>query len=57
MSKIVLPKKFVSQYPHKFAKGKQMYLRGKRILPKPISGKEACPISLTPPFWPTTPAA
>ena len=43
MSKIVLPKKFVSQYPHKFAKGKQMYLRGKRILPKPISGKESLP--------------
>ncbi len=43
MSKIVLPKKFVSQYPHKFAKGKQQYLRGRRILPKPISGKETLP--------------
>jgi deoxyhypusine synthase len=43
MAKIQLPKKFVSQYPHKFAAGKQHYLRGKRILPKPITGKEALP--------------
>jgi deoxyhypusine synthase len=43
MSKIVLPKKFVSQYPHKFAKGKQQYLRGRRILPQPITGKESLP--------------
>lgn len=43
MAKITLPKKFVSQYPHKFAKGKQQYLRGKRILPQPISGKESLP--------------
>jgi deoxyhypusine synthase len=43
MSKIVLPKNFVSQYPHKFAKGKKQYLRGRRILPQPISGKESLP--------------
>src|SRR5512138_3717356 len=40
MAKIELPKKFVSKYPHKFAAGKKMYLRGQRILPKPITGKE-----------------
>jgi deoxyhypusine synthase len=40
MAKIILPKKFVSQYPHKFAKGKGQFLRGRRILPKPITGKE-----------------
>jgi len=57
MSKIVLPKKFVSQYPHKFAKGKQMYLRGKRILPKPISGKESLPDLIDATFLPTTPVA
>jgi deoxyhypusine synthase len=43
MAKITLPRKFISQYPHKFAKGKQQYLRGQRILPKPISGKESLP--------------
>jgi deoxyhypusine synthase len=43
MAKIELPKKFVSQYPHKFAAGKKMYLRGQRILPKPITGKERLP--------------
>ena len=43
MSTIKLPKKFVSKYPHKFAKGKAMYLRGQRILPKPITGKESLP--------------
>jgi deoxyhypusine synthase len=43
MAKILLPKKFVSQYPHKFAAGKKMYLRGQRILPKPITGKESLP--------------
>ncbi len=43
MSSIKLPKKFVSKYPHKFAKGKAMYLRGQRILPKPITGKESLP--------------
>jgi deoxyhypusine synthase len=43
MSKIVLPKKFVSKYPHKFSQGKQSYLRGRRILPKPITGRESLP--------------
>jgi deoxyhypusine synthase len=43
MAKIVLPKKFVSEYPHKFAAGKKTYLRGQRILPKPITGKESLP--------------
>lgn len=43
MGKITLPKKFVSKYPHKFAKGKQQYLCGQRILPKPITGKETLP--------------
>jgi deoxyhypusine synthase len=43
MAKIVLPKKFVSQYPHKFAEGKKAYLRGQRILPKPITGRESLP--------------
>jgi deoxyhypusine synthase len=43
MGEIKLPKKFVSRYPHKFAKGKQQFLRGKRIIPKPISGKESLP--------------
>ncbi len=40
MAKIQLPRKFVSKYPHKFTKGKQRFLCGQRILPKPISGKE-----------------
>lgn len=40
MAKIQLPKKFISKYPHKFAKGKQRFLCGKRILPKSITGKE-----------------
>lgn len=44
MSKITLPKVFVSKYPHKFVKGgKSQYLRGQRILPKPITGKEKLP--------------
>ena len=43
MAKLVLPKKFVSKYPHKFAAGKKMYLRGQRILPKPITGRESLP--------------
>jgi len=43
MAKITLPQKFVSQYPHKFAAGKRMYLRGQRILPTPITGKESLP--------------
>jgi ABC-type oligopeptide transport system ATPase subunit len=40
MDKVQLPKKFVSKYPHKFAKGKAQFLRGNRIMPKPITGKE-----------------
>ena len=43
MAKIVLPRKFVSKYPHKFDKGKQKFLCGQRILPKPITGKERLP--------------
>jgi deoxyhypusine synthase len=43
MSEVKLPKRFVSRYPHKFAKGKQKFLRGNRILPKPITGKESLP--------------
>jgi deoxyhypusine synthase len=43
MGKVQLPKKFVSRYPHKFAKGRERFLRGKRILPKPITGKESLP--------------
>jgi deoxyhypusine synthase len=41
MGKIVLPKKFKSTYPHKFGKGKKRFLRGRRILPKPITGRES----------------
>jgi deoxyhypusine synthase len=40
MSKVRLPKHFVSKYPHKFSKGKERYLCGRRILPKPITGGE-----------------
>ncbi|MBI5501509.1 MAG: deoxyhypusine synthase [Deltaproteobacteria bacterium] len=43
MAKIILPRKFVSQYPHKFALGKKRYLSGQRILPKPLTGKESLP--------------
>ena len=43
MAKIVLPRKFVSKYPHKFAEGKKRYLSGQRILPKPLTGKESLP--------------
>jgi deoxyhypusine synthase len=43
MSKIKLPKTFISKYPHKFAKGKNKFLCGKRILPPPITGKESVP--------------
>ena len=41
MGNVELPKKFHSKYPHKFAKGKQQFLCGQRILPKPITGKES----------------
>ena len=43
MGKIVLPRKFVSKYPHKFTAGKKRFLCGQRILPKPITGKEKLP--------------
>lgn len=43
MAEIKLPKRFVSKYPHKFSKGKQQFLRGNRILPEPITGKESLP--------------
>ena len=43
MGDVKLPEKFVSKYPHKFSKGKQHFLRGDRILPKPITGKESLP--------------
>jgi len=41
MEKVKLPRKFVSKYPHRFAKGKRQFLRGKRILPNPITGLES----------------
>ncbi len=40
MGKVELPKRFKSKYPHKFTKGKQRFLCGQRILPKPITGRE-----------------
>src|SRR5512143_2669657 len=43
MGNVKLPKRFVSKYTHKFAKGKQQFLRGKRIFPKPITGRESLP--------------
>ncbi|MEJ2110140.1 MAG: deoxyhypusine synthase [Acidobacteriota bacterium] len=43
MGKIKMLKGFKSRYPHEFEKGKEKYLRGKRIIPKPITGKEALP--------------
>jgi len=43
MGKIKMLKGFKSQYPHEFEAGKDKYLRGKRILPKPITGKETLP--------------
>jgi len=42
MAKIQLPKKFISKYPTS-SQGKQQFLCGKRILPKPITGKESLP--------------
>ena len=41
MGEIKLPRKLTSKYPHKFSKGKQQFLRGKRIMPDPITGKES----------------
>jgi deoxyhypusine synthase len=43
MGKIKMLKGFKSRYPHEFEAGKDKYLRGKRILPKPITGKESLP--------------
>lgn len=43
MAKVKLPRKFVSKYPHKFTKGKKKFLSGRRILPKPITGREKLP--------------
>ena len=40
MGQVRLPRNFVSKYPHKFGKGKERFLCGKRILPKPITGRE-----------------
>jgi deoxyhypusine synthase len=40
MGTITLPKHFKSKYPHRFSGGKEKFLCGKRILPKPITGKE-----------------
>ena len=40
MAKVQLPRHFVSKYPHTFAQGKRQFLSGKRILPRPITGKE-----------------
>jgi len=43
MSKIKLPRNFISKYPHKFSQGKERFLCGRRILPKPITGRETLP--------------
>ncbi len=43
MGEIKVPKRYRSHYPHKFVKGKQQFLQGKRISPKPITGKESVP--------------
>ena len=43
MADIKIPKKFASKYPHQFARGKTAFLRGRRILPKPITGRESLP--------------
>jgi deoxyhypusine synthase len=41
MREIKVPKRYRGDYPHKFIRGKQQFLRGKRIFPKPITGKES----------------
>lgn len=41
MGTVQLPKRFVSKYPHKFARGKERFLSGERILPSPITGRES----------------
>ena len=43
MGKVKMLKGFKSQYPHKFEEGKQKFLRGNRIMPQPITGKESLP--------------
>jgi deoxyhypusine synthase len=43
MGEVKIPKRFISNYPHKFEKGKHRYLRGERICPKPITGRESLP--------------
>jgi deoxyhypusine synthase len=43
MSHVRLPKRFKSKYPHAFGEGKGRFLRGTRILPTPITGKERLP--------------
>ncbi|MDD5224821.1 MAG: deoxyhypusine synthase [bacterium] len=43
MSKVKLPRNFISKYPHKFSHGKEHFLCGRRILPKPITGRETLP--------------
>lgn len=43
MGVVHLPKRFKSRYPHAFAKGKGRFLRGRRILPRPITGAESLP--------------
>ncbi len=40
MSTIRLPKRFISPYPHTFQRGKKKFLKGPRIFPRPITGKE-----------------
>ena len=41
MGEIKLPRKSLSKSPQKISKEKQRFLRGKRILPSPITGKES----------------
>jgi deoxyhypusine synthase len=43
MGKVKLPRNFISKYPHKFSQGKERFLCGRRILPKPITGRETLP--------------
>lgn len=43
MGKIEMLEGFQSRYPREFIRGKEKYLRGKRIRPKTITGKETLP--------------
>jgi deoxyhypusine synthase len=43
MGHVQLPKRFKGKYPHAFSQGKARFLCGKRILPKPITGRERLP--------------